>query len=80
MKVVHVEWVDSESSMGWESLAEIESTPLIAHSVGFLLKECMDFVMLAHSYDFENEHYNGAIRIPKCSILKMSTLCGIKDW
>lgn len=80
MRVVHVEWVDSETETGWEPLSSVESRPLIAHTVGFLLKEADDFVMVAHSFDFENEHYNGAIRIPRCSIVKMSLLCGVKPW
>lgn len=78
MKVVHVEWTDSESSMGWEPRCGSESGPLIAHSVGFLIRETGEYLLVAHSYDKENDHFNGGIKIPICSVVNVTVLCGIK--
>lgn len=78
MKVVHVEWVDSEASVGWEPRSSITSTPLIAPTVGFLMKETDEFLLVAHSYDSVNDHFNGGIKIPIVSIVTITVLCGIR--
>ena len=79
MKVVHVTWRDSETSDGWESLEDaIAYVPdMMAHTVGFLLREAEEFIAIAHSWDYENRNYNGRIIIPRSSIVKMEVLCGI---
>lgn len=64
--------------MGWEPRVASESSPLIAHTVGFMIRESPEYLMIAHSYDKVNDHYNGAIRIPICSVLEMKVLCGLR--
>lgn len=70
--------MDSEASVGWEPRSGITSTPLIAHTVGFLMKETAEFMLVAHSYDGVNDHFNGGIKIPIVSIVNITILCGIR--
>lgn len=80
-KLVMVEWVDSHSGRGWQSLEELEEVaePLYCISVGWLIKEterCK--VIVPHISGEENGNIIlqgcGDITIPQNAILKESLL------
>jgi hypothetical protein len=78
MRVAHIEWIDSEADIGWEK-PEYESDWLgRCHSVGFVVAETDNYVVLANSVESDHGECNGRISIPRSSILKMRTLCQIK--
>lgn len=60
-------WDDATTFTGWESLP-VHMKPGLAFSVGFLVGETKQHVMLAHSFDMEST--NGRIQIPKSIIKK----------
>jgi len=81
MKLVLIEWMDSHSGRGWQSLENLkeDSRPLYCRSVGWLLAEdngCK--VIVPHVYDEKNKGIIlqgcGDITIPKKSIIKMTIL------
>lgn len=77
MRVIHVVWLDSEASTGWESPEEIEDQMKLTHTVGLFVKETLDAVVIAHSYDPGTSDINGRIHIPFCAIQEIKELCTI---
>jgi hypothetical protein len=75
-KVVHVTWLDSSAGNGWEDPATLEALTL-THSVGFLIKETENSVVVAVSYDPHTEEINSYKQIPLMAIKQMRTLCRI---
>lgn len=74
--VVYVEWIDSESDNEWTPLAEVTGTALtLTHSVGLLVHDSADLIVLALSYDSGTESINGFMTIPRSAVRKMRTLC-----
>ncbi len=78
MKVVHVEWIDSEADVGWEIADYRHDWISKCHSVGFLAAETENYIVIANSLDPDHQEFNGRISIPTCSIIEMRTLCQIK--
>lgn len=77
MKMVLVDWVDSHSDGGWKPLSEIKKDALLkdrlnCQSVGYLILETKDFVLLAMSLTIpmpkEEQNFTETMQIPKCSI------------
>lgn len=69
-KKVHIEWVDSSSTRGWNYMPEFKDQELIVVSIGFLLKETKSDVTISTSYT----PYGSAmdpLTIPRCSIKKL---------
>lgn len=69
--IIIVLWDDAETAGGWEEIPE-EIKPAIATSVGFLVKESEEHILLVGSYD--DRHTNCRIQIPKRMIIEMTTL------
>lgn len=79
LKVVHVEWHDSETDHGWASLEEMKSETLnLLHTIGVLVKDGPQFVVVANSVDPATSRFNGFISIPRGMIKKMRTICRVK--
>jgi hypothetical protein len=78
MKVYHIEWLDSETLEGWTALSDVEAELSVTHTIGFLIHESNEFLLVAHSYDPGTESTNGLITIPKAAIKKSRTLCRVK--
>lgn len=76
-QIVHVQWVDSQSQNGWHDLSDLELERSITHSVGLLITDNKEYIVVAHSFDPETDHYNGIMRIPKACILKTRTICRV---
>ena len=77
IKIVHIEWIDSQAEIGWEPFTHTDDFDL-CHTVGFLLAETDHYAIVAHSYDPATEEWNGRISIPLCAIKDVRTLCRIK--
>ena len=80
-KLVLIEWVDSHSGRGWQSLDELKdkAEPLYCRSVGWLVKETRDYkVIVPHISGEENGdivlHGCGDLMIPKKAILKVKLI------
>lgn len=78
MKVLHVEWLDSQTDIGWEPIEAIAPCHEVTHTVGLFLAETANSVVIAHSYDPATKEFNGRIYIPIVSIIEMRTICQIK--
>ena len=65
-KLVHLTWDDAQSDMGWEEVPE-KLEPSIAITVGFLIRETKDHLLIASTYDEDTT--NARIQIPKKMIL-----------
>lgn len=79
MKVVHIEWIDSQTEIGWESVGHVPPEPEITHTVGFLIHEGEHYLVVANSYDPATHETNGRIVIPQVSVIgPVTQLCIIK--
>ncbi len=80
LDLVLITWVDSEAQASvWRHLSDFNETgSLEIQSVGFVIDDNDEYVSItAHLGDVESEgdrQYNGAMRIPHCSILNMEKL------
>lgn len=66
-----VTWDDAESDDGWEE-APTTLEAALATSVGFLVRQTQEYILLAQSYD--NGHTNGRFQIPKVNIKDMKEI------
>ena len=74
-KLYKIEWEDAASSGGWIELGEEKLDPLIVTTVGFLIKETKDRLILAQS--LTNGHRSAdRIQIPKAWIKKKTHIKG----
>jgi len=78
MRIVHIEWVDSHTEVGWEGIDLNDAALDITHTVGIFLGETHNYALVAHSYDPATNEYNGRISIPLSCIKDLRTLCQIK--
>lgn len=78
--MVRVEWRDSANMGRWRSLSEIESEPayLDCVSVGFLLREGEDGLLMAGTYDIQKNpddtNVNAPHVIPKGAVTSIKRL------
>jgi len=73
MKIIYIEWVDSESFSYWRSIKntiEDNKNPSIVKTVGYLLDENDHHILVCHSFDEANDMIIGVIKIPKKCILR----------
>jgi hypothetical protein len=75
-KLELIEWVDSYSFYEqWDFIKEIAEPEIIkCKSVGFIIKETNDSIMILPHISGENEAGRGGICIPKISIVKRTQL------
>ena len=76
-EIVLIEWVDSHSGRGWQTLGELEkvATPLYCRSVGWLVKETEQCkVIVPHIAGEEN----GDIMLQGCGDLTIPTKAIVK--
>ena len=78
LRIVYIEWEDSETTDGWSPIDSSQEDLPLAHSVGIFLSDDKGFVEIAHSIDPVNGNVNGRIRIPHVAIKKIRTLCQIQ--
>lgn len=69
MKLVLVEWVDSKRmSEGWEYTEDIEPSVVTCQSVGWILKENKECIVIMPHMDKNESQGCGIISIPKCAV------------
>lgn len=66
--ILLVKWVDSASSSCWQPLEDVDYTPIICTSVGFLIHEDDNSITLALNYGSNPQQVSNITTIPKCSI------------
>ena len=74
MQVIEIEWLDSQGFSEWQSKEVMEdwSDSLVCHSVGYLLRQDENRVVIIQSESFTS--YGEGLMIPKISIVKMNVL------
>ena len=76
MEIVEIEWLDSQGYAQWQDKKEMsawaEEEKMICHSVGYLLKEYKDRVVIVQSES--SGCYGEGLIIPCVAIVKMSRL------
>jgi hypothetical protein len=78
IEVMHLIWIDSESTNEWTEVSNLNSKLTEIHSVGFLVHQDKERYVLAVSYDSDNDAANGIMYIPKKAVKKVRPLCAIK--
>ncbi len=61
--LVEVRWLDAQTSHGWEDQTEVDSEVPVVTTVGFLLKETEESIVIASSVGQDKTH-NSRITIP----------------
>ncbi len=74
MKMVIVEWIDSESFDEWEDQHGDDGDLPVIRSIGFLKSETDKYVTLVLSWDSTNEKVATKMKIPKVAIQAMREL------
>lgn len=74
--MVHIVWTDScAPGWGWNDLIDLEMSEYLIDSVGFLIEEDDDSLMLAMSFAQEDPNkLNAPFVIPKCCIKERNIL------
>ena len=73
MKIVLVEWIDSSTEYGWLKVESFDTSVVKCQSVGFLIKETDDAIVVTLSRS-DSGRCADAITIPKCSIKRIRYL------
>ena len=73
-KVNYVEWVDSRFWFGWQDPDELSEEPITIKSIGFLVKEDDNTVILTNSLSDASMNVGNPVLIPKCSIIRREPL------
>ncbi len=76
MPVVEVEWIDSWAHGGWQDPEDVDGTPLKCRSVGYLLKNGPNTVVLALS-QHEGGSVGDVLTIPSRCVTELRTLQGV---
>jgi len=76
LKLILIEWVDSYSVYEqWDFIGHIKEPEIVnCKSVGFLIKETPESILILPHISGENEAGMGGICIPKVSITKLTEL------
>ena len=80
MRIVRIDWRDAYgASSDWVSIDGLKPTPLLVHSVGYLLHDGLDVkVIVPHLCDAIPDHVErqgcGDMTIPSSSIVGMTVL------
>lgn len=74
--LIHIQWIDSCSEIGWEEYSE--PAEQITHTMGILINETNNYVIIAHSFDPSTNEWNGRICIPNCAIKDLKVICQIQ--
>lgn len=70
--LVELVWDDACSDAGWQTTKQIKFEPQKVVTVGLLIAENKDYIIIAHTYSADD--YVGWFQIPKGMILSRKTL------
>lgn len=71
---VWVVWDDAEGEAGWSDEPHLPLQPTLATSIGFLVRDEENYVLLADSYFPNSKVIGGTNKIPKKMIVEMIEL------
>lgn len=71
--LVRVDWIDAETSQGWEHPDEEKPTVPEVVTVGFLIKESEDVILIASTIGHDRSH-NSRISIPRGMVKNITVL------
>ena len=74
MRLVLVEWLDSERRNEWEPLKDISPSPLRCRSVGWLASETDDAKTIVPHLDADGTQGCGAMTIPARAVLSIQDI------
>jgi len=77
-KILLIDWVDSSSANGWNHIEAINPSLKICTSIGFLINETKDALILAAHLSFDPDLCSGDISIPKVAIIRRRAIGGEK--
>lgn len=70
--VSYVEWVDSKFLFGWQDPDDLAGEPTTIRSIGFVIDEDENKVILATSISDATNNVGSPIIIPRCAIIKQT--------
>jgi hypothetical protein len=73
-KFLKVHWHDAQSVDGWTFKSDIEPSLAMVVTLGHLVKEDVDTVVIALNHDETNDSYSCFINIPKKWIVQRKTV------
>lgn len=74
LRVVSVLWLDSETQVGWNDQSHYISELGLIYTLGYLIHSDKNQMVIASSFDAENDHFNSVIKIPRNCIEKVEEL------
>lgn len=73
MKIIWVRWHDSTEWHGWQSTPLDDTELVVIETVGYLIAEYWDRIVIAHSIS-SSSNINGVLAIPKSAIKRRRTI------
>jgi len=77
LRIERIEWLDASSNTGWDSRSSYEKTfdiDLMVTSVGHVVHETEDRVVLLQTYSSDNLLYDVSLVLPKSCIVRRTPL------
>jgi hypothetical protein len=78
VKIVEVEWIDSVLEHGWTYEQDVQQKAtyeaMECKSIGYVLKEDTDFLLLCSGVMPNSSSVYGAVQIPRLAIIKVKEL------
>ena len=71
---VYIEWFDAQSEDNWHFVDELEDELPLIRTLGFLLREHKDRIVVAQNLDSENESTSMVMTIPRAWIKRKRRL------
>ena len=68
--IVYIEWEDAWTKWGWSHKDDLTDGLFPCKTIGFLVSEDDDVVLVAPSYSDRNETYGDVANIPRANIKK----------
>lgn len=68
-RAVFIRWLDSEGVNEWTPIEDISDHLDVTYSIGFLVKEAEDHILIALSWDPETKSIHNYKKIPRAAIL-----------
>ena len=70
MRVEFIQWYDAGTDDGWEALKDAKEHKGLTYTVGFVIRETKQAIILASTWDHESDLTNCRITIPVNMIKK----------
>lgn len=72
--LIIVTWIDAVAGCGWEEFNDVDNSPHIISTVGYLIKESKESILLVMSKDEQSSNFNCSFVIPKGMIQNIKKL------